>query len=87
MNVLTEILSENKNKKCLICGEPKIKPRAKHKYLLSTCFCKDCYLPGQNKVLCRVCKIPIELSKDYQGNFKTRCFMCHISREHKITTI
>jgi hypothetical protein len=73
-------------KQCLICGDYKIDTRRRFKNALNCWFCIDCYLPGQCKVKCRDCKTPIELTKDYTGNFKTRCWLCYLGRIRTNTT-
>lgn len=72
-------------KQCLICGEFNIDTRRRFKHALNCWFCSDCYI-GQNKVRCRDCKKVIEIEKDYQGNFKNRCWMCSLARLRSKTT-
>ena len=66
-------------KQCLICGDFNIDMRKRFKNALNCWFCPDCYI-GSNKVKCRDCKKPIEIEKDYTGQFKTRCWMCYLAR-------
>jgi hypothetical protein len=73
-------------KQCLICGDYNIDMRRRFKNALNCWFCSSCYI-GQNKVKCRDCKTPIEITKDYSGNFKNRCWMCYLGRIRTNTTI
>jgi len=73
-------------KQCMICGDYNIDTRRRFKNALNNWFCMDCYLPGQCKVKCRDCRTPIDLTKDYLGNFKTRCWMCYLGRLRTKTT-